>query len=274
MSDEKNLARPYVVMARAWRPVADELRARLDYEPERTERIDDIIDFIQRHLTKSVEELDRFADEANQVIEVARDQAAAEASGTSDTEIHRAVARMEVCLDHLLESYDDVRCAKPHRRDARGWSLLADIYRNPLVEILEACDQALEFVDDPQAHNRKRGLPADGSADLELSFALYPTAEVEKLTRWSERRVDRLLEETDLQQELDCDDDIDWVEDDDAEEPADPRQATTWWAVVIALLLFGLIVYMLHQTIGLGWAMVVIIPIWLVWKFFAMIFRS
>ena len=75
-----------------------------------------MIDFIQSHLRKRIEEIDRFSHEANQVFETVESQADSETTATKESEIHVAVARMEVCMERLLDSYDDVRCVQPSRQ--------------------------------------------------------------------------------------------------------------------------------------------------------------
>ena len=54
-------------------------------------------------------------------------------SASSDADVHRAVGRLEIRLELLVASYDEVRRASPKLGDIEGWSLLIELYRDTLL---------------------------------------------------------------------------------------------------------------------------------------------
>ena len=57
----------------------------------------------------------------------------------------------------------------PSPDDFEGWSLLVEIYEETLNQIRDYIAEVVEFLDDPVAGVRKRGIPADGSGVVNLA---------------------------------------------------------------------------------------------------------
>ena len=95
---------------------------------------------------------------------------------------------MNMELEGILIGYDNLRSLKASDDDFTGWSLLVEIYEDTLFQIHDWFEEVVEFLDDPLAGVRKRGIPADGSGAVNLHLEMRPPRQLNRLTRWLEHR--------------------------------------------------------------------------------------
>ena len=93
------------------------------------------------------------------------------------------------------EGYDNVRCLQASDEDFEGWSILREIYEETLYQIRGWLDEVVDFLDDPVAGVKKRGLPADGSGVVNLDLVIKAPRQLNRLTSWSKRRYDLMAAE-------------------------------------------------------------------------------
>lgn len=67
-----------------------------------------------------------------------------------------------MCVERLLDSYDEVRRVKGDARDTPGSLLLGDIYREMLGQARAWLEEILDFVEDSIETPRKRCLATEG----------------------------------------------------------------------------------------------------------------
>ena len=188
MATPPTLPRPIDVLGDAWGPIVDKCHARMDVEPPQSRRPKDIIDFVERHLDRCLDESQQFIVECESLFNVLSEQLARQATDTDDLEsaIHRAAARVELCLDRLLIGYHELRRVKPGPLDA-GWSVLSDAYGETLLDIRDMLDDEQEFFADPITYNKIRGLPTTSSVKhtVDLRFRLITAEDVDALHEWA-----------------------------------------------------------------------------------------
>ncbi len=161
----------------------------MDSDPPQTRREKDIVCFVQSRLDRYLEETDQFVVECERLFcdlnNLLYEQTVGEV--VSDSAIRTAIARVETCLDHLLNGYDQLRRVKPDFPYARGWSNLRDTYRKTLLDIREMLDNEEEFFADPVAYNRNRGLPTAEPImhTVDLNFSLITPKEIEAIDVWA-----------------------------------------------------------------------------------------
>ena len=178
-----------VVLSDAWGRMVDTCHARMNFEPPQTERVGDMIDFVQRRLDIYLEEGDQFAVELDLVVAEVNEQMSRYASEEdfSELAIRRAVARFEACLDRLFDNFDDLSRVKPNFLNAKGWTILRDAYRGTLLSIQESLEDGEELLADPIAYNTSRGIPNSDppTYTIELDANPIPQAELEALYAWA-----------------------------------------------------------------------------------------
>ncbi len=182
MSNESTLPRWSVVFDEALRPIARKMRARMDTPPPQTEQVTDMLEFVSCYLKKIRGEVGQLCDEIGELNRVAS------TADASDADAYRTAARIEVRLERLLASYDEVRCVNSSHADTWGWSLLIDSYREILLRIQDWLDEVVEVLDDPISIAKKRGLPTQEVVRLTLTLNLAGLPQLEKLTHWAERQ--------------------------------------------------------------------------------------
>ena len=91
---------------------------------------------------------------------------------TPEAKIHRAVSRLEMVLDELLESYADVCHALPSPTNERDHRLLLAGLRRMLARIQEWLRDVVDAMADPKVVLKRRGLPTNGEATLDLLLDL------------------------------------------------------------------------------------------------------
>ena len=74
--------------------------------------------------------------------------------------------------------------------DARGLSLLGDIYRDLLVQVASWLNRIFAVVNDPRAAARKAGWATEGHVDLTIGLSLKPARQLKSLVDWAEQRTE------------------------------------------------------------------------------------
>lgn len=182
MADASTLPRSLVVLGDALRPVFRRIADRMADAPAQVGQSVEIGEFASRHLRMLETDVAKLEDEINGEL------GSATAPGTSDADVWRAAARMEVHVERILDNFDDVRRVKPGKGDARGFSLLGDIYCALLEQIQTWLNEIVDVIDDPLAAVRKRGLPTQGNVDITIRLTLETPPEIRSLARWAKRR--------------------------------------------------------------------------------------
>ena len=178
MSDESVLSRSTMVLGEALRPVSRAVKQRMGAAPSRTGLPDDLFGFVVRHVDRIKEHIEALDIEINGGINRAI------APGTDVTEVRRIATRMEVHIERILDNYDEVRRMRDGTRDADALSLLEGIYRKLLGMVQELLAEIFEFVDDPEAASRRRGLATEGRVEHTIVSELEVGRELEGLERW------------------------------------------------------------------------------------------
>ena len=114
MTEESIIPKPVMVLGDALRPISRKMEKRMQEVPARTVRQEDILEFVSRHLGRIGNDVVALTDELN------GDLRNAIAAGSDDAAIWRAAGRFEICVERLLDSYDEVRRVKGDARDAPG----------------------------------------------------------------------------------------------------------------------------------------------------------
>ncbi len=186
MAEESIVPKPVMVLGDALRPISRKTEKRMLEVPARTDRQEDILEFVSRHLDRIADDTDALTDELNGDV---RNAIGAEGN---DAAIWRAAGRFEMCIERLLDSYDEVRRAKGDARDAPGLLLLGDIYRELLDQARAWLNEILDFVDDPIEALHSRGLATEGDVDLTISLTLEAPPQTDSLVRWGRQRAEDL----------------------------------------------------------------------------------
>ena len=189
MNSGSILSRQTLALGECVRPIASRFRARMKSRPNRSERVTDILSYVRSHMELIQADIDRFVDEVNQLGELL---------GVADTPEHavqRGAARMEICLERLLDDYDEVRRAFPGFVDSEGCRLLEQVYREALLQIQGWLDDLLECLNDPMAALEKRGLTIEEGKrqPITLDLELGAPPSLTDLDRWIEQRADTLF---------------------------------------------------------------------------------
>ena len=185
LAKESMLPPALLVLGEALRPIARKMEKRMRQAPSRRERQrGDVLEFISRRLQWICDDIEALADAFGVELDGTL------AGDANDAEVRRAVSRTEMAIDQLLDGYDDVRRAHGDSRDARGLSLLEDVYLDTLEPILAWLKDILELVDEPSDTWRRRGLPTKGDVERTLGLDLKPSLHLTPLLRWAQRRAE------------------------------------------------------------------------------------
>ena len=173
-------------------PGLDLHRGRLAHgRTNRSEQVTDILSFAEDHLEQIGANVGRFTGEVN---ELGRLVAVADAP---ENAVHRGAARMEICLERLLDDFDEVRRANYGHGDSEGARLLAKLYRDTLAQIQDWLDETVECLNDPTGALKKRGLVLEEGKrvpiTLDLEFEAPPS--MNDLVQWTVQRGDTLIDE-------------------------------------------------------------------------------
>ena len=189
MNSGSILSRRTLALGECVRPIASKFRARMESRPKRSEQVTDILSHVRSHLELIQADIDRFVDEVNRLGELL------EVAETSESAVQRGAARMEICLERLLDDYDEVRRAIPGFVDSEGCRLLEQVYREALLQIRGWLDDLLECLNDPMGALQKRGLTIEEGkrVPIPLDMELGAPPSLTDLDRWIEQRADALF---------------------------------------------------------------------------------
>ena len=189
MNSGSILPRQTLALGKCVRPIASKFRVRMESRPKRSEQETDFLSFVGNHVEQIQANLDRFVDEASQLGELL------EVADTSENAVQRGAARMEICLERLLDDYDEVRRTVPGLADSEGCRLLEKVYRETLLQIQGWLDDLIECLNDPMGALEKRGLTVEEGKRLPivLDLELEPPPSLTDLDRWAVQREDRLI---------------------------------------------------------------------------------
>ena len=171
----EHIPRPLIVELRL---MARELGTRMDETPFVTGTVFDIFDLVDEHAALLGLHVSAFGEEVNQGLGRLTDE--------PDAYFHRVARRLNTELDAILDGYDEVRRLKPDDADFEGWSLLVQIYEETLFQLQLWLEEVVEFLDDPVAGVKRRGVPAGGTVHLQLE--MRPPHQMKALTRWLKHR--------------------------------------------------------------------------------------
>ncbi len=189
MNSGSILSRQTLALGECVRPIASKFRARMERRPKRSEQETDILSFVGNHLEQIQADIGRFVDEVNQIGELL------EVADTPENAVQRGAARMEICLERLLDDYDEVRRTVPGLADSEGCRLLETVYRDALLQIQGWLDDLIECLNDPMGALEKRGLALEKGKPLPITLDLELGAppSLTDLDRWIQQREDRLI---------------------------------------------------------------------------------
>ena len=189
MNSGSILSRQTLALGECVRPIASKFRARMERRPKRSEQETDILSFVGNHLEQIQADIGRFVDEVNEIGELL------EVADTPENAVQRGAARMEICLERLLDDYDEVRRTVPGLADSEGCRLLETVYRDALLQIQGWLDDLIECLNDPMGALEKRGLALEKGKPLPITLDLELGAppSLTDLDRWIQQRADRLI---------------------------------------------------------------------------------
>lgn len=101
---------------------------------------------------------------------------------------------MEICLEGLLDDYDEVRGAMAGQADSEACRLLENVYRETLVQTLDWLDEIVECLNDPTDALEERGLTSeeDKRLPIRLKLKLEAPPSLTELTRWIKQKAGTL----------------------------------------------------------------------------------
>ncbi|MYA07276.1 MAG: hypothetical protein F4060_08825 [Holophagales bacterium] len=187
MSAESQL-RPHAAKAgRLLGDLASEVDERMRKAPDgpalRFAGTSDLLEFVSRHLEGVKGAVGEVVKEVHSL-----DAEILAAPSVADSDLERAVGRLERAFDTLLAGYDDVRRAHADGEDAKGLELLAELYRHPLSSMSGWFAEVAAALADPLSVLRERGLPTTGDVEMPMAFELTAPPELDELTRWYKNR--------------------------------------------------------------------------------------
>lgn len=177
MTDDA-VPRPLVLLGEEFRRMCTEVDTRMDAAPFRSATLYDIHELLDEHLPLLTTHVAGFGEEIEEGL--------GHLTHEPDSYFRRIARRMSSHLDAILDGYDDVRSLDANAEDYTGWSLLVEIYEETLFQIHLWLDEVVDFVDDPVAVLKQRGIPPGGTLNLRLQ--MEPPPQFDRLTRWLNRR--------------------------------------------------------------------------------------
>ena len=191
MDSESILSRQTLAFGECARAIASRLRTHMQSRPSRSERVTNILSFAGDHLEQIGANVERFTAEVNQLGRLVA------VADTPENAVHRGVARMEICLERLLDDYDAVRRAIPGHADSEGCRLLEKVYRDTLLQIQIWLDETVECLNDPRGALKKRGLALEEGkrVAIPLDLEFEPPPAMNDLVQWTVQRGDTLIDE-------------------------------------------------------------------------------
>ena len=151
----------------------------MDTTPPKTRGVYSIFDLVDEHLSLLVDGVNDFGDEVSKGLGTLTDE---------PDEYYRRVANgMNAELDGIFDGYDELRSLNANHEIYEGWSLLVEIYDETLLQIQHWLEDVVEYCEDPNAVLKRRGLPTDGTAEVNLQLEMKPPRQLKRLTRWQQR---------------------------------------------------------------------------------------
>ena len=175
MTDEP-VPRPLTILGEAFRFMAETLRTRMDEAPFETGSVFNIFDLLDEHVQLLNDHVSAFGTQVNEGLGLLTYE--------SDEHFHGVARRIRAELEGILDGYDNVRGLQASAEDFEGWSLLVGIYEETLYQIQVWLDEVVDFLDDPVAGAKKRGLSADGNDVVNLRLVMKPPHQIDRLTSW------------------------------------------------------------------------------------------
>jgi hypothetical protein len=179
MDDKPILPHRLILLGEALRPIWRKIQDRLDEPVDAATPVLDLTGVISFHMKKLEGLIQNLGDEVNHPMSDVVDNEHA-----TDRDVYRAVGRFEASVDYMLTSYRDARALDACDEDAEACDLLAGVYRRLLIQIRDWLGDLVEFLADPTAVLRRRGLPTTGHVEFDLSLILKPPPELDSLMRW------------------------------------------------------------------------------------------
>ena len=188
MTEDLTLPRHLALVHAAVRPVVERFRRRLDQPVAMTAGLTDIDSLIGQHLDRIGTDVARLTEEINgQFGPVVADP------DSSEADVLRGAARLDVRLEQILQSYEELLGLDADDADFRGWFLLREVYRETLAQIQWWLDEWIDFLENPTDELNRRGLGYDDKVDVTFALTLSCEEQLDELTQWIERRADQLV---------------------------------------------------------------------------------
>lgn len=172
--------RPLVVLGGEFRVMVEKIDRQMDTTRPKTGVVHNIFDLVDEHLALLVDGVNDFADEVREGLGQLTDE--------PDEYYQRVAYRMNAELEGIFHGYDELRSLNSNHEIYEGWSLLVEIYDETLLQIQNWLEDVVEYCEDPNAVLKRRGLPTDGTAEVDLRLEMQPPRQLKRLTRWQERR--------------------------------------------------------------------------------------
>ena len=182
MSSEPLLPPRVTRMGEALRPLLHKVReGAARSAPAESERV--TLDLLREHLHDLEMAVNRIVDAVDGMM---NEVVAAEDAG--DPEIYRAVARLESRVDDLQEGRARLLHAVADDTHEEGRSLLADTYVHLLGQIATWLEELVDFIADPIAAAKRKGLPTSGYVEVPFTLTVEtPPQFREKFQAWTAR---------------------------------------------------------------------------------------
>ena len=182
MSSEPLLPPRVARMGDALRPLLHKVReGAARSAPAESERV--TLDLLREHLHDLEMAVNRIVDAVDGMM---NEVVAAEDAG--DPEIYRAVARLESRIDDLQDGRARLLHAVADDRYEEGRGLLGDTYLHLLGQIETWLGELVDFIADPMAVAKRKGLPTSGYVEIPFTLTVEtPPQFREKFQAWVAR---------------------------------------------------------------------------------------
>lgn len=172
-------------MGEALRPLLSKLKERAD-APAVGEAAEPVtVEFLSQRLR----ELDRAIARLEAAVEAMMADVIAK-EGADDTDVYRAVARLESRVDDFVDDCADLRC-RTEGDFLEGARLLANVYDGLLGRIENWLEDLVESIVDPLAAVERKGLPTSGYVELPLKLNIDAPQRIAELQDWVDRELRR-----------------------------------------------------------------------------------
>lgn len=184
MAKSDVLPRSAVAFRDALRPISSMLGASLSEAPARSMHCADAVLFVQDHLDWANRHVQTLVDEVN------GDVARVAGADVVDADVWRAVSRLEVQIERMLDRYDRVRRTSADGEDGAGLLLLGDLYRRLLRQMEAWINDIIAFVDDPITVAERRGAATAGQVAVDIRLTLDAAPQLSSVLDWLDEQED------------------------------------------------------------------------------------